>query len=72
MKMEKINCFAYISKLRCAGLTHKKCDKCKFYKSKEEYNRGMKQAMQYCKDNNIHTYDDFFFFFQKRKGGENG
>ena len=54
--MEKINCFAYISKLRCAGLTHKKCDKCKFYKSKEEYNRGMKQAMQYCKDNNIHTY----------------
>lgn len=70
--MEKTNCFAYINESRCAGLIHKKCDKCKFYKSKEDYDREIKRAIKYCKINHIHTYDDFFRCYRKRKDEENG
>ena len=51
--MERTDCQAYIDKNRCAGLIKKECENCKFYKSQEEYDRGMKRAMKICKEKNI-------------------
>ena len=65
--MEKTNCQAYINEDRCAGLMHKNCDGCKFYKSKDEYDREIKKAYKLCKEKGIHTYDDFFKSYKKRK-----
>ena len=65
--MERTDCQAYIDKNRCAGLIKKECENCKFYKSREEYDREMKKAMQICKEKNIHVYKYYFKKYFKNK-----
>lgn len=65
--MERTDCQAYIDKNRCAGLIKKECENCKFYKSQEEYDRGMKRAMKICKEKNICVYNYYFRKYLKNK-----
>ncbi len=68
---EKKDCQAYINKNKCNALNQKRCNKCKFYKTKEEYDEAMQKAMKICEEKGIYKYDYYFKNYMKRKDEEN-
>ena len=70
--MEKIDCQAYIDRYECAGLIEKECNNCKFYKSKEQFDRENDRAMKLCQDRGITIYNAYFReVLKERKDEEN-
>ena len=62
--MEK--CAFDLEKRKCAALTEKKCEGCKFFKTKEELEAGREKAM-----NRLMSMDkkQFYYFNNKYYGG---
>ena len=65
--MEHIDCFAYENENKCNALIEKRCQGCKFYKEKTEYDNSIEKAIILCKEKGISTYDDYFKYYRKMK-----
>lgn len=71
--MEKYDCFAYENEHKCNALNEKICAGCRFYKTKEQYDKEMENSMRICKEKGIDTYNAYFRFYRrKKKTGEIG
>ena len=65
--MERYDCYAYENKNRCNALNEKCCAGCRFYKTTEQYDKDMENAMRICKEKGIDTYNDYFRYYRKMK-----